>query len=232
MVYISLASPTSVAFSLAENRRLRLLTIFLLYAGQGIPLGLFDFAIPAWLAVNGASAQDIGFYIAMLGIPWSFKFIAGMVMDRCTLLSMGRRRVWIIGAQTVMIACLIIFAIIDPEPHDILLLAIAGLAVNTATVFQDVAVDGLAVDILPESERSIGGGLASGGQILGMAASASFTGAMIYAFGASAAYVACALLVLLITIHIIWMRERVGERRLPWSRGRAQDVNILAQSNN
>ncbi|MEP2101643.1 MAG: MFS transporter [Parasphingorhabdus sp.] len=231
MESVALQSPSPMPVSLAENRNWRLFTIFLLYAGQGIPLGLFDFAIPAWMAVNGASAQDIGFVVAMVSIPWSFKFIAGMVMDRYTLLSMGRRRSWIIGAQAVMIVCLILFAIVDPGPRDILLLGIAGLAVNTATVFQDVAVDGLTVDILPESERSMGGGLASGGQILGMAASASFTGAVIYVFGASAAYIACAILVLLVTIHIIWTRERVGERRLPWSIGEAQDVNILAQSN-
>ncbi|MEP4945390.1 MAG: hypothetical protein ABJT35_13540, partial [Parasphingorhabdus sp.] len=154
MESIALQSPSSMPVSLAENRNWRLFTIFLLYAGQGIPLGLFDFAIPAWMAVNGASAKDIGLVVAMVGIPWSFKFVAGVVMDRYTLLSMGRRRIWIIGAQAVMIVCLILFAIVDPGPRDILLLGIAGLAVNTATVFQDVAVDGLTVDILPESERS------------------------------------------------------------------------------
>lgn len=215
-----------------RSKTLRLFTILLLYAGQGIPLGLFDFAIPAWMAVNGASAQDIGFVVAMVGIPWSFKFIAGMVIDRYTLLSMGRRRIWIIGAQAVMMAFLIVFAIVDPAPRDVLLLGIAALAVNTAVVFQDVAVDGLTVDILQEDERSIGGGLAAGGQILGMAASASFTGAMIYAFGISAAYLACALLVAAVTVHIVWTRERTGERRLPWSAGEAQPVNIAAQSNN
>lgn len=218
--------------SLAENRNLRLFTIFLLYAGQGIPLGLFDFTIPAWMAVNGASAQNIAFVVAMTGIPWSFKFIAGFVMDRYTLLSMGRRRVWIIGAQAVMICLLAIFAILGPGPQDVLILGLVALAVNTATVFQDVAVDGLTVDILPEDERSMGGALASGGQVLGIAASAALTGTMVYAFGASAAYLACALLVVLVTVHIVWVRERVGERRLPWTAGRAQPVNIAAQADN
>ena len=54
---------------LESNRHLRIFTVFLLYAGQGIPIGLFDFAIPAWMAVNGASAKDIGFLVAMTGIP-------------------------------------------------------------------------------------------------------------------------------------------------------------------
>jgi len=41
---------------LAENRRLRLFTLFILYVAQGVPLGLFWFAIPAWMAANGADA--------------------------------------------------------------------------------------------------------------------------------------------------------------------------------
>ena len=218
--------------TLETSRNLRLFTIFLLYAGQGIPLGLFDFTIPAWMAVNGASAADIAFVVAMVAIPWSFKFIAGFVMDRYTLLAMGRRRVWIIGAQAVMIALLVMFAVVNPGPDDVLILGIVGLAVNTATVFQDVAVDGLTVDILPEEERSMGGALASGGQVIGIAVSAALTGTMVYAFGASAAYVACGLLVLLVTVHIIWTRERVGERRLPWSEGEVQDINRAAHAGN
>ncbi|MGB5483719.1 MFS transporter, partial [Parasphingorhabdus sp.] len=229
---IALADRPRSPISLAENRRLRLFTIFLLYAGQGIPLGLFDFAIPAWMAVNGASGQDIAFVVAMASLPWSFKFVAGFVMDRYTLLSMGRRRIWIMGAQAVMIALLVAFAIANPGAQDVLILGIVALAVNSATVFQDVAVDGLTVDILPEDERSMGGALASGGQASGVAASAAFTGAMVYAYGASAAYMACAFLVILVTVHIIWVRERVGERRLPWSKGKAQQANIAIQADN
>jgi MFS transporter, PAT family, beta-lactamase induction signal transducer AmpG len=208
----------------------RAFTVFLLYAGQGIPIGLFDFAIPAWMAVNGASAQDIGFVVAMIGIPWSFKFIAGFVMDRYTLLAMGRRRAWILGAQTMMIALLLFFAIIDPGPRDVLILGLVALAVNTATVFQDVAVDGLTVDIVPEEERSLAGALSSGGQVMGIAASAALTGAMVYAFGASAAYMACAALVAIITVHVIWVRERITERRLPWSEGEAHEANLSSQA--
>jgi len=232
MESLTLSTPLRPPLSLAENRNLRLFTIFMLYAGQGIPLGLFDFTIPTWMAVNGASAADIAFVVAMVGIPWSFKFIAGFVMDRYTLLSMGRRRVWIIGAQAVMIALLIAFAIVNPGPDDVLILGIVGLAVNTATVFQDVAVDGLTVDILPEEERSMGGALASGGQVIGIAVSAALTGMMVYAFGASAAYIACGFLVVLVTIHIIWVRERVGERRLPWSEGEAHAANRAAHVGN
>ena len=215
--------------SLESSGILRFFTVFLLYVGQGIPIGLFDFAVPAWMAANGATTQDIGFVVGMVGIPWSFKFIAGFIMDRYTLLAMGRRRAWILGAQGMMILLLLLFAIIDPGPRDVLVLGIVALAVNSAVVFQDVAVDGLTVDIMPEEERTIGGSLAAGGQVLGIAASAALNGAMIYTFGVSAAYVACAVLVALVTAHIIWVRERICERRLPWSAGAAHETNIASQ---
>lgn len=213
-------------WSLESSGPLRLFTVFLLYAGQGIPLGLFDFAIPAWMAVNGASAADIGFLVAMSALPWSFKFIAGFLIDRYAILPMGRRRSWIIGAQAVIVAFLIIFAILDPGAQDVILLGMVALAVNTAVVFQDVAVDALTVDILQEKERAIGGSLASGGQVLGIAASASLAGLIVYSFGAGAAYVVCAGLVLVVTAHLIWLTERKGERRLPWTHGETHPFNL------
>ena len=146
--------------SLESSGPLRLFTVFLLYADQGIPLGLFDFAIPAWMAVNGASAADIGFLVAMSSIPWSFKFIAGFLIDRYAILSMGRRRRWIIGAQGLIVTFLVSFAIMNPRPQDVILLGMVALAVNTAVVFKDVAVVALTVDILQEKERAIGGSLA------------------------------------------------------------------------
>lgn len=211
--------------NLDENRALRIFTVFLLYAGQGIPIGLFDFAIPGWMAINGAEASEIGFVVALASLPWSFKFLNGFVMDRYTLLSMGRRRVWIIGAQFIIVASLVSFALIDPAPRDYVLLGLIALVVNASVTFQDVAVDGLTIDILPESEQSFGGAVMGGGQALGIAASATFTGTLIYIYGASAAYLACAFLVGLVTAHVLWVRERNGERRLPWSEGCAHPRN-------
>jgi PAT family beta-lactamase induction signal transducer AmpG len=63
-------------------------------------------------------------------------------MDRYTFLAMGRRRVWLIGAQLTLIALLIGCALLAPGVKDIVLLGGIGFAVNVATTFQDVAVDG------------------------------------------------------------------------------------------
>lgn len=203
------------------SRPLRLLTILMLYVAQGIPIGLFDFAIPAWMATNGATGAEIGFVIAMVGVPWSLKFINGFLMDRFTFLAMGRRRSWLIAAQAAMVAALLVSALLSPTPHDAVLLGAIALVVNAAVVFQDVAADALAVDVVRGSDEGLVGGLMSGGQALGIAISASAASLVIFLFGPSAAYTACAAIMACVLAYLIWIRERAGERRLPWTSGQA-----------
>lgn len=63
---------------LSENRTLRFVTLFLFYVAQGLPFGLIDFAIPAWLAQKGASAAQIGSILALAILPWTFKLAYGL----------------------------------------------------------------------------------------------------------------------------------------------------------
>src|SRR5688500_7030383 len=89
--------------ALSEDRYLRFSVIFLLYVAQGLPIGLFQFAIPAWMAARGSSAADVGYVLSAGLLPWSLKLINGFVMDRFAFLAMGRRRAWLIGAQCLIV---------------------------------------------------------------------------------------------------------------------------------
>ncbi len=215
--------------ALAQSRRLRLVAVFILYVAQGVPLGLFWFAIPAWMAANGAGAANVAFVLGLTALPWSLKLVNGFIMDRYTFLAMGRRRIWLIGAQLVMIVLLIGCALLNPGVDDIVLLGGIGFAVNAATTFQDVAVDGLAVDIMEEEERARASGMMFGGQAIGMSLSTALSGAAIAAYGPSAAYLLSALFIGLVTILVLGTRERAGERLLPWSSGAATAANMAVQ---
>lgn len=117
-----------------------------------------------------------------------------------------------------------------PGVKDIALLGAIGFAVNAATTFQDIAVDGLAVDIMEEEERARASGMMFGGQSIGMALSTAFSGAAIVAYGPSAAYLLSALFIAIVTVLIIAVRERPGERLLPWSNGAASSINLSIQA--
>ena len=50
--------------------QLRFAMLFLLYFAQGLPFDLINFALPAWLAQNGASAAAIGSVQALVALIW------------------------------------------------------------------------------------------------------------------------------------------------------------------
>ena len=107
------AFPQSLA--LTENKILRYTCYFLLYFSQGAPIGLWTIAIPSWLAVNGASAGEIGGFIGLAMLPWAtFKLFYGAFMDRYTFPPMGRKRIWLVTAQAGAILSLILLAIMAP----------------------------------------------------------------------------------------------------------------------
>lgn len=207
--------------ALSESRRLRLVGFFLMYISQGIPMGLVMTAIPAWLAANGASAGQVGFFIGTAMLPWSLKLVHGLVMDRFCYSPMGRRRAWIIGSQMMMIAALLVTAILAPGPDQITLLAGLAFAFNLCAAVNDVAVDGMAVDLLPEGEREKVNGAMAGGQIIGISGSAIVAGAALVAGGVALAAAFAAAAIVMLTFTVTLLRERPDEKFLPWTAGSA-----------
>ena len=63
--------------ALSENRVLRYFSFSALYFAQGIPDGILYFGFPAWMAMNGKTPAEIGAFVGVLIIPWSFKFVMG-----------------------------------------------------------------------------------------------------------------------------------------------------------
>lgn len=207
--------------SFATRRWLRLSCLTLLYAAQGAPEGLLYIAVPAWLAMRGVEAAAIGGYIAIILLPWSLKLVNGFLMDRITFLPMGRRRPWLIGAQAILALTLLAFGLQAPEGHDLTYVTAVGFAVNLAAAFQDVAIDGMAIDVVPDRERAQANGFMWGGKTLGIAGSSLACGYIITHVGYGAAAVAIAIFVGLVMLAPLLLRERPGERLLPWTKGQA-----------
>jgi PAT family beta-lactamase induction signal transducer AmpG len=211
---------------LSENRLLRLFSFFILYVGQGLPLGVSIIAFPAWLVANGASDADVAAVIATTLFPWSWKFIPAAVMDRYAFLAMGRRRAWLIGAQLMMVGGFALAAFAAPTPDNMDLILTVVLLIGTGSAIQDVAVDGLAVDILPEEEQGPASAFMFGGQTIGRSLAGMAAGISLQFLGSQATFLLFLPVILLITLYVVALRERPGERRLPWSPGEASPVNL------
>ena len=100
-----------------------------------------------------------------------------------------------------------------------------------ATTYQDVAVDGMAVDLIPDAERARANGLMFGGQSIGIAMGTALTGYAIADLGFSAAMLGNAGFVATMVLLLAVIRERPGERLLPWTEGQASSNTLSVQVN-
>ncbi|GMN03821.1 MFS transporter [Erythrobacter sp. MTPC3] len=207
--------------ALSENRTARFAAIIVLYFLQGVPLGLSLIALPAWLAEAGATPLEVGAFVGFALLPWSTKLFNGLVMDRYAFRPMGRRRGWILLSQALMVAALIVMAVIAPGAGDIALLSALCFALNLCATFNDVAVDGMAVDIVPEKERTAINSFMFASQSFGVAVCSILAGQTLVSYGIATTALLLTALVAFASLFVSVFRERPGERLLPWSMGQA-----------
>lgn len=204
---------------LSLSTKLRFSVIFIVLLAQGFPLGLFFSALPIWLAASNVPAASIGLLISAATLPWTFKFFSGVLMDRYTFLPMGKRRPWLIGSQGLIVLALVVGASMSPDETELLTLAAIAFFVNAFCAFQDTAISGLAVDLVPEDERARANGFILAGEAVGTAIGTILSGILIARMGVSAAFCGMALFVGLSLSLLLFVRERPGERLLPWTPG-------------
>jgi PAT family beta-lactamase induction signal transducer AmpG len=212
---------TFPAVTLSTSPLLRIATLCALYVAQGIPYGFVVYTLAAYFAEQGLDAEAIGSTLAMGMIPWAFKWAFGPVVDRWSILSMGRRRPWILLAQAGMIATILAMASVPDPAQALPAIGILILLHNTFNALQDVSVDALAVDLLTEAERGKANGLMYGSKYLGTSIGAAGLGVLIGPLGMAATMVVQATLLGAIMLLPLLVRERPGERLLPWTSGAA-----------
>lgn len=138
--------------TLVESRWARTLLFPALYFAQGVPWGFVSVGYVVMLTDLGLDDATIGALLGLAYLPWSFKFVAGPVLDRIPMLRIGRRRPVVMLAEFVMGGSLLGLLFVDPA-RDVTLTSAILFVHNACAALQDVAVDALAVDVLPEDER-------------------------------------------------------------------------------
>jgi PAT family beta-lactamase induction signal transducer AmpG len=215
----------NTTFTLIDSPRVRYLTGAMMYFAQGIPQGLLGIAIPAWLVSQGVSAGDIGSYLAVIVLPWVFKLLTGPLMDRFEFAPMGRRRPWVLGAQLGLSVALLALMLVDDPVGQIGLLMMIGVLVNIFAATQDVAVDGMSIDLTPVNEQGRLNGYMSFGKSAGWAVTSAVSGMMLVSFGLQITAIVMAILSSLFFFAFIFVLERSGERKLPWSTGESASAH-------
>lgn len=216
----SVALPKSGTIpSLSENKFLRYFTFVALYFAQGIPEGMLVMGIPAWMAMNGKTPGEIASFAVVATLPWTFKFIVAPMMDRYTYLPMGRKRPWILIGQLGLVASCVYMASIEDPLNNLNQLMIAAFIISCFGAFQDVATDGMAVDIIPGEQQAKANGLMWGSKICGMSISLAVGTWLLNQYSFAVAMWTLAGAIGIIMLAPLLLRERQGEKIAPWTRG-------------
>lgn len=139
---------------LKNNYPLRIGLLILLYTSQGLPFGFQATALPVYLRTMGVSLTSIGF-VGALSLPWLLKAFWAPLVDRLSSARFGRRKSWIIPLQIMLVAVIYTASKINPT-YNLSLLLILVLVMNFLASLQDIAVDGLTIDILADKELGPG----------------------------------------------------------------------------
>ena len=220
----------AINWVLTESSRMRYAAGSSMYFAQGIPYGLMNIAIPAWLASQGVGAGEIASFLAIIILPWAFKLLSGPLMDRYQFLAMGRRRPWVLGAQLGMTLSFFSLTLVDNPPEQVGLLMMLGLFINVFAATQDVAVDGMAIDVTPVNEQGRLNGFMVFGKAVGWGVTSAVTGIMLVNVGLGVTAMAAAAVQTIVLLGFMMTKERRGERRLPWSPGDAMSERRAGKS--
>ena len=136
----------------------RVLIVLFLGFSSGLPLALSGSTLLVWMRESGVDLGTIGLF-ALVGTPYTLKFLWAPLVDalHVPVLTklLGRRRGWLVFAQLLLIAAILLLALTDPAKSPFYV-ALGALLVAAASSTQDIVVDAFRVESLPESEQAAG----------------------------------------------------------------------------
>jgi MFS transporter, PAT family, beta-lactamase induction signal transducer AmpG len=145
----------------------RMLIALLMGFASGLPLLLTGSVLQAWLKDGGIDLRAIGLF-ALVGLPYTLKFLWSPLFDRYTVPLFGRRRGWLVVTQIALSGALVALSFAQPAPDHLLYISIAALLVAFFSASQDIVIDAYRRETLKEDELGLGSALYVNGYRVGM----------------------------------------------------------------
>ena len=120
----------------------------------GLPLLLTITLLQAWLTDVNVSKSTIGLF-ALIGLPYSLKFLWAPIFDRYVISPLGRRRGWLFFVQVLLIISIFSLGQSNPEIN-LYNVAVLSLSVTFFSASQDIIIDAYRRESLQEKEQTIG----------------------------------------------------------------------------
>jgi PAT family beta-lactamase induction signal transducer AmpG len=145
----------------------RMLIAALMGFASGLPLLLTGSVLQAWLRDGGVDLTRIGLF-ALVGLPYTLKFLWSPWFDRFAVAGLGRRRGWLLATQAALVAALFGLSFSNPSPEHLLPVSIAALLVAFFSASQDIVVDAYRRESLTDLELGLGSAMYVNGYRIGM----------------------------------------------------------------
>lgn len=143
----------------------RMLVALLMGFSCGLPLLLTITVLQAWMKDAGVDLTVIGL-MALVGLPYTLKFLWAPLFDRYRLPFLGRRRGWLLCMQMALLLAIAGLGLADPRiPW---MVALAALLVTFFSASQDIIVDAYRREDLSDAELGLGSSLYINGYRVGM----------------------------------------------------------------
>jgi PAT family beta-lactamase induction signal transducer AmpG len=132
----------------------KMLACIFLGFSSGMPLFVLISLVPAWLRDNGVDLATIGLF-ALVGLPYTWKFLWSPLMDRYKLPFLGRRRGWALLTQLLLLLSIGLLGHFNPSTS---LQAIVWIvfAVALFSASQDIVIDAYRRELLADDELGTG----------------------------------------------------------------------------
>lgn len=132
----------------------KMLTCAFLGFSSGLPLFVLVSLVTAWLRRAEIDLATIGLF-ALVGLPYTWKFLWSPVMDRFKLPFLGRRRGWALVSQLGVLLSVGMLGFFDPasslQPIVILVFLVAFFGAS-----QDIVIDAYRRELLADDELGTG----------------------------------------------------------------------------
>jgi PAT family beta-lactamase induction signal transducer AmpG len=120
-----------------------------------------------------------------------------------------------------------------PDPlNNLNLFMAAGFTVSCFGAFQDVATDGMAVDIIPADQQARANGFMWGSKIIGVSTSLALGSWLLNEYNFTVAILMLAVMISIVMAVPLLLREQDGEKMLPWTSGIASPMAKKMQLDN
>ncbi|HHJ39911.1 MAG: AmpG family muropeptide MFS transporter [Methylothermaceae bacteria B42] len=157
------SKPAGIARALLSQR---MAVAFAMGFYSGLPLLLTGSVLQAWMRESGVDLTTIGLF-ALVGLPYTGKFLWAPIFDRFTFPWLGRRRGWLLLVQGLLALSIAGLGFTHPESNPWWVAVIAFL-VTFLSATQDILVDAYRRESLADIEQGLGGSLYVNGYRLGM----------------------------------------------------------------